>query len=114
MTNKIIATLFYEPAFQIGLDMLKKLKQHEEIALALLHEGQLMKSLDIVSENSLSQLKMAAFQEGIEKLKSDGYTTKAELASKRILELKKLDELKLRSDKDHKLTFIDWVNIVNN
>ncbi len=39
VTSKIIATLYYEPAFQLGLDMLKKLKQFDEIALALVHEG---------------------------------------------------------------------------
>lgn len=39
-SNSVVKiTLHYPPAFQLGLDMLKKLKSYEDVALALLNEG---------------------------------------------------------------------------
>ena len=39
-------TLFYEPAYQLGLDMLKKLKNNEDVVYALLNEGLILRALD--------------------------------------------------------------------
>lgn len=42
---------FYEPAYQLGLDMLKKLKSNEEVVYSLLNEGLIMRSLDYAVES---------------------------------------------------------------
>ena len=93
---------------------MKKLKNFEEITLALLHERHLMKSLDMLVEANLHSVKVGPFLEAIDKLKTEGYVFKADLAFKRIQEIKKQDEMKLKNDKDHKITFVDWVIIINN
>lgn len=37
---------FHEPAYQAGLDMLKKLKSYEEIVVALINEGLILRALN--------------------------------------------------------------------
>jgi len=39
-------SLYYEPAYQLGLDMLKKLKTNEDVVYALLNEGLILRALD--------------------------------------------------------------------
>jgi hypothetical protein len=40
------AGLYYEPAYQAGLDMLKKLKSYDEIVVALINEGLTLRALN--------------------------------------------------------------------
>ncbi len=39
-------SIYYEPAYQLGLDMLKKLKSNEDVVYALLNEGLILRALD--------------------------------------------------------------------
>ena len=64
--------------------MMKKLKNYEEITLALLHERHLMKSLDMLVESNLHSVKEAPFLAAAEKLKEEGYMSKSDLALKKI------------------------------
>lgn len=43
--------LYYEPAYQLGLDMLKMLKSFDEIVVALLNEGLVMRALDFAEDH---------------------------------------------------------------
>ncbi len=38
--------LYYEPAYQAGLDMMKKLKTYDEIVVALMNEGRTLRALN--------------------------------------------------------------------
>ncbi len=87
---KIIAHLYYEPAFQLGLDMLKKLRNYEELCQALAHEGQIMRALDSIQEYNTRGVKVTPFMEAIEKMKHDGEGPKADLALKRITEIRRV------------------------
>ncbi len=42
--------MFYEPAYQLGLDMLKKIKSNEDVVYALLGEGLILRALDYAQE----------------------------------------------------------------
>ena len=43
-------SLYYEPAYQLGLDMLKKIKNNEDVVYALLGEGLILRALDFALE----------------------------------------------------------------
>ena len=43
-------TIYYEPAYQLGLDMLKKIKSNEDVVYALLAEGLVLRALDYAHE----------------------------------------------------------------
>jgi hypothetical protein len=42
--------VYYEPAYQLGLDMLKKIKNNEDVVYALLSEGLILRALDYAQE----------------------------------------------------------------
>jgi len=42
--------IYYEPAYQLGLDMLKKIKSNEDVVYALLAEGLVLRALDYAQE----------------------------------------------------------------
>ena len=44
--SKVSGKCYFEPAYQIGLDMLKKLKLFDEIVIALLNEKQILRALN--------------------------------------------------------------------
>lgn len=46
-------SLYYEPAYQLGLDMLKKLKSNEDVVYSLLSEGLILRALDFAQENAV-------------------------------------------------------------
>jgi len=54
-------SLFYEPAYQLGLDMLKKLKSNEDVVYALLNEGLLLRAIDYAQECQVHSLKLSHF-----------------------------------------------------
>ena len=54
-------SLFYEPAYQLGLDMLKKLKSNEDVVYALLNEGLLLRAIDYDQEFQVHSLKLSHF-----------------------------------------------------
>ena len=54
-------SLFYEPAYQLGLDMLKKLKSNEDVVYALLNEGLLLRAIDYAQDCQVHSLKLSHF-----------------------------------------------------
>ena len=52
-------------------------------------------------------MKMSPFLEHIEKLKSDGYPDKAKLILKRVTEIKRYDEVKMKQDKEYRPLLVE-------
>ena len=52
---------FYEPAFQMGLDMLQRLKKFDEIVVALINEGMILKSLDYALDYNVHSMRLTLF-----------------------------------------------------
>lgn len=86
--------LFYEPAYQLGLDMLKKLKSNEDVVYSLLSEGLVMRALDFAVESGAHSLKLSLFLQFVERLKSEGLRGKADFVLRRLQDLKKADEIR--------------------
>ncbi len=86
--------LYYEPAYQLGLDMLKKLKSNEDVVYALLAEGLVMRALDYAVESNANNLKLSLFLQYIERLKTEGLRTKADFVLKRLTDLKRADDIR--------------------
>lgn len=86
--------LYYEPAYQLGLDMLKKLKSNEDVVYALLGESLVMRALDYAVESNAHSLKLSPFLQFLERLKSDGLRIKADFVLRRITDLKRADEIR--------------------
>lgn len=69
--------LFYEPAFQLGLDMLTRMKMFDEVVAVLIEEGHVMRALDFAYENKVTGMKVNSIQKNIEQAKKDGDDLKA-------------------------------------
>jgi hypothetical protein len=54
-------SMLYEPAYQLGLDMLKKLKSNEDFVYALLNEDLLLRAIDYAQECQVHSLKLSHF-----------------------------------------------------
>ncbi len=80
----------YEPAFQYGLDMLKKLKSYDEIVVALLNEGHVIKALNFAVEFHIHSMKRSTFIETAKTVRSSGNAKMADLIIKRIQEIVKV------------------------
>ena len=87
--------------------MLQRLKIFEEIVVALVNEGLVMKALDFTLENNVHSMKISSFLQMVEKLKNEGDARKADLVLKRITEIKKFDEAKLKQDVSYRPILIE-------
>mmetsp|Transcript_35464 Transcript_35464/g.34509 ORF Transcript_35464/g.34509 Transcript_35464/m.34509 type:complete len:89 (+) Transcript_35464:652-918(+) len=87
--------------------MMQRLKVFDEIVSALISEGEFMKALDFALENNVHSIKLSNFFSCIDKLKYKGELQKAELIIKRVTEIKKFDEAKLRNDPGYKPILIE-------
>ena len=58
--------LHYEPAYQAGLDMLKKLKSYDEIVVALINEGLSLRALNFAQAYNVHSMKLSSFLEVVE------------------------------------------------
>lgn len=92
--NDQLQPIFYEPAYQLGLDMLKKIHSNEDVVLALLNEGLIMRSLDYAVESEAKNLKLSLFLQFVERLKSEGLRGKADFVLRRVMDLKRADEIR--------------------
>lgn len=81
---------FYEPAFQLGLDMLMRLKQYQEIVVALVNEDYVMKALDFAIEHEVHGMKLGSLLASVDLAKAAGNDIKATMIVKRLQELKKV------------------------
>ena len=86
--------LYYEPAYQLGLDMLKKIKSNEDVVYALLSEGLILRALDYAQDQGVQGLKLSHFMGVIERLRGDGLRGKADFVLKKIADLRKADEIR--------------------
>ena len=102
---------YYEPAFQLGLDMLQRLKQYQDIVIALVNEDYIMKALDFAIEHEVVGMKLNSLLESVEIAKQRGDDIKAAMIAKRLQELKKVstkiiivqfDEMKLKLNSSYK------------
>lgn len=92
---------YYEPAYQAGLDMLKKLKSYEEIVVALINEGLTLRALNFAQQYNVHSMKLSSFLECVELLKEERRMQEAEVLMKRITEIRKYDEVKGKTDPEH-------------
>ena len=85
---------FYAPAFQMGLDMLQRLKKQDEIVVALINEGHILKSLDYALDNNVHSMRLTLFLQVIEQLRGEGEELKANMIQKRINDIQRFDQIK--------------------
>lgn len=100
-------TFYYRPAFQLGLDMLQRLRIFDEIVVALINEGVVMKALDFALEKGVHSMKLSSFLEAMEMLKEEGESSKADLILKRVTEIRKFDEAKLKNEKGYQPLLVE-------
>jgi len=99
--------LYYEPAYQAGLDMLKKLKSYDEIVVALINEGLTLRALNFAQAYNVHSMKLSSFLECVETLREEGKNSEADILFKRIAEVRKYDEVKAKSDNQHKHILVE-------
>jgi len=90
--------LYFEPAYQAGLDMMKKLKTYDEIVVALLNEGLTLRALNFAQAYNVHSMKLTSFLAAVDQLRGDGKNHEADILFKRIAEIRKYDEVKLITD----------------
>eukprot|EP00347_Sterkiella_histriomuscorum_P024036 403332528 len=106
--SKVSGKCYFEPAYQIGLDMLKKLKLFDEIVIALLNEKQILRALNFAQEYGIHSMKLSTFNEILGELRKDTKNRKmVEIFQRRIQEIRKYDEAKLKSERDYKPILVD-------
>ena len=98
---------FYKPAFQMGLDMLQRLKKFDEIVVALINEGMILKALDFALDYNVHSMRLSLFLQVIEQLRSEGEELKANMIQKRISDIKRFDEIKQKQDPHYKSIILD-------
>ena len=67
--------------------MLKKLRSFDEIVIALMNDGHILKALNFAQEYGIHSMKMTTLQENIDKLKKEGKIKQYDIIIKRIQEL---------------------------
>ena len=75
---------YYEPAFQLGLDMLQRLRENQEIVVALINEDQVMKALDFALEHNVHSIKMSSLLENVEQARLNGDDEKVSMIMARL------------------------------
>jgi|TARA_B110000285_G_C14993967_1_gene547792 hypothetical protein len=60
---------YYQPALQMGLDMLQRLKKFDEMVIALINEGLILKALDYALDYNVHSMRHSLFQQVIEDLR---------------------------------------------
>ena len=87
--------------------MLQRLKQYQEIVVALINEDQVMKALDFALEHNVHSMKLSLILENVEQARAAGDDEKATMIVKRLQRLKKYDEAKLQSTEGYKALLVD-------
>lgn len=87
--------------------MLQRLKQYQEIVVALINEDYVMKALDFALEHDVHSMKLSLILENVELARSNGDDEKATMIVKRLQRLKKYDEAKVATTKDYKPLLVD-------
>ena len=63
----------------MGLDMLQRLKKQDEIVVALINEGFILKALDYALDYNVHSMRLSLFLQVIERLRSQGEELKANM-----------------------------------
>lgn len=98
---------YYAPAFQMGLDMMQRLKKYDEIVVALINEGMILKALDFALDYNVHSMKISLFLSVIEQLRSQGEEMKANMIQKRINDIRRFDEIKSKQDPVYRQIIVD-------
>jgi hypothetical protein len=69
----------YAPALQMGLDMLQRLKKFDEMVIALINEGLILKALDYALDYNVHSMRISLFQQVIQELRDEGEELKANM-----------------------------------
>lgn len=91
----------------MGLDMLQRIKKYDEIVVALINEGMILKALDFALDYNVHSMRLSLFLGVIEQLRSEGEELKANMIQKRISDIKRFDEIKSKQDPNYKAIIID-------
>ena len=86
----------------MGLDMLQRLKKYDEIVVALINEGHILKALDYALDYNVHSMRHSLFNQVLESLRADGDDLKANMIQKRINDIRKFDEIKSKQDPHYK------------
>jgi len=78
--------------YQLGIDMLTRLKSNEEIVYSLISEDHVMKALDFAHEIKMKGIKASAIKENIDYTKAQGDDIKAYMLANRVAAMKLHDE----------------------
>ena len=101
------APMYYEPAYQAGLDMMKKLRTYDEIVVALMNEGLTLRALNFAQTYNIHSMKISSFLEAVEVLRQENKNHEADILFKRIAEVRKYDEVKLITDPTHTAILVE-------
>ena len=93
---------YYAPAFQMGLDMLQRLKKFDEIVVALINDGYILKALDYALDYNVHSMRMSLFMQVVHQLRTDGEELKANMIQKRLNDIRRFDEIKSKQDPNYK------------
>jgi len=63
----------------MGLDMLLRLKKFDEIVVALINEGHILKALDFALDYNVHSMRLSLFNQVLESLQSEGDHLKANM-----------------------------------
>lgn len=78
----------YEPGYQLGVDMLKRLQMHDNVVQTLMEEDHVMKALDYAHETQVTGIKIPKITENIELAKNQGDDIKAHMLANRLAAMK--------------------------
>ena len=76
--------------------MLQRLKKQDEIVVALINEGYILKSLDYALDYNVHSMRLSLFIAVIEQLRSEGEELKANMIQKRINDIQRFDQIKYK------------------
>jgi len=91
----------------MGLDMLQRLKKYDEIVVALINEGYILKSLDYALDYNVHSMRLSLFMSVVDQLKSENEELKANMIQKRVNDIKRFDSIKLKQDANYKPIIIE-------
>ena len=86
----------YAPAYQMGLDMLQRLKKFDEMVVALINEGHILKALDYALDYNVHSMRLSLFKSVIDQLRQEGEELKANMIQKRVNDIKRFDDIKAK------------------
>lgn len=91
----------------MGLDMLQRLKKHDEIVVGLLNEGMVIKALDYALDYNVHSMRESLFQAVVNQLRTDGKEKEADNIIKRMADIRKFDAIRLSQDSFYKPILIE-------